>query len=64
MAYYTKEMGGTLLIVTQDNRTYEVMRSITSSYLIIIPDADTPKPSSEEETQFKKLYRLSNCPRR
>ena len=64
MAYYTKEMGGTLLIVTQDKRTYEVMRSITSSYLIIIPDADTPKPSSEEETQFKKLYRLSNCPRR
>lgn len=64
MAYYTKEMGGTLLIVTQDNRTYEVSRSITSSYLIITPDADTPKPSSEEETQFKKLYRLSNCPRR
>ena len=61
MAYFTKEMGGTLLIVTQDNRTYEVSRSITSNYLIIRPDADTPKPSSAEETEFKKIYRLSNC---
>ncbi len=64
MAYYTKEMGGTLLIVTEDNRTYEVSRSITSSYLFIRPDKDTPEPSSEEQTQFKKLYRLSNCLRR
>ena len=64
MAYYTKEMGGTLLIVTKDNRTYEVSRSITSNYLIITPDVDTPKPTSAEETEFKKIYRLSNCYRR
>ncbi len=64
MAYFTKEMGGTLLIVTQDNRTYEVSRSIASNNLIIRPDADTPKPTSAEETEFKKIYRLSNCYRR
>ena len=65
MAYFTKEMGGTLLIVTQDNRTYEVSEKLyTSNYLIIRPDADTPKPTSAEETEFKKIYRLSNCYRR
>tara|TARA_R100001198_G_scaffold92580_1_gene72086 strand:- start:2213 stop:2401 length:189 start_codon:yes stop_codon:yes gene_type:complete len=62
MAYYTKEIGGTLLIVTKDNRAYEVSR-YNSGYSIT-PDKDTPQPSSEEETQFKKLYRLSNCSRR
>ena len=62
MAYYTKEMGGTLLIVTQDNRTYEVSR-YNSGYSVR-PDAGTPEQSSQEETQFKKLYRLSNCSRR
>ena len=61
MAYFTKEMGGTLLIVTQDNRTYEVSRTYTSSSLIITPDKDTPQPSSAEEMDFRKLYRLSNC---
>jgi len=61
MAYYTKEIGGTLLIVTEDNRTYEVSRSYISSNLWIRPDKDTPKPSSEEENKFKKLYKLSNC---
>jgi hypothetical protein len=61
MAYFTKEMGGTLLIVTKDDRTYEVSRSITSNNLIIRPDADTPNPSSSEEMKFKKLYKLSNC---
>ena len=40
MAYYTKEMGGTLLIVTQDNRTYEVSR-YNSGYSVR-PDAGTP----------------------
>lgn len=60
--YYTKEMGGTLLIVTQDQRTYEVSRH--NSGFTIRPDQDTPQPSSEEETQFLKLYRLSNCSRR
>lgn len=61
MAYFTKEMGGTLLIVTQDNRTYEVSRTYTSSSLIIKPDKDTPEPSSAEEMDFRKLYKLSNC---
>lgn len=61
MAYYTKEIGGTLLIVTEDNRAYEVSRSYISSNLWIRRDKDTPKPSSEEETKFKKLYKLSNC---
>ncbi len=61
MAYFTKEMGGTLLIVTQDDRTYEVSRSITSNNLIITPDEDTPKPTSTEEMDFQKLFRLSNC---
>ena len=64
MAYYTKELGGTLLIVTEDNRTYEVCRSYQSNHIYVLPDEDTPYPSSEEETQFKKLYHLSNCSRR
>ncbi len=61
MGYSAKEVGGTLLIVGEDNRTYEEARSITSNYLIITPDEDTPKPTSTEEKKKKKLFRLSNC---
>jgi hypothetical protein len=61
MAYFTKELGGTLLIVTQDERTYEVRRTSVSSDLIITPDKGTPRPSSAEEMDFRKLYKLSNC---
>jgi len=62
MAYYTKEMGGTLLIITQDNRTYEVSRH--NSGYSIRPDEGVSKPSSIEEMQFTKLFKLSNCSRR
>ena len=61
MAYYTKEMGGTLLIVTQDQRSYEVSRTYHSSGLSITPDKGVPAASSTEESDFIKMYKLSNC---
>jgi hypothetical protein len=58
---FTKELGGVLLILTKDDRAYEVRRSPMSSILIIIADDDTPKCSPEEEKEFKNMYYKSSC---
>lgn len=58
---FTKELGGVLLILTKDDRAYEVRRSHISSMLIIITDDDTPMCSSEESIAFKNMYKQSSC---
>ena len=58
---FTKELGGVLLILTKDDRAYEVRRSHISSMLIVIPDDDTLKCSPEEEIEFKTMYNKSSC---
>lgn len=55
---FTKELGGTLLIVTDDERTYEVSRGSTGD-IMVRPDKGVQPASSEEEEQFKLLYRNS-----
>ena len=58
---FTKEFGGVLLILTKDDRAYEVRRSHISSVLIIIPGDDTPMCSSKESIEFKNMYKQSSC---
>jgi hypothetical protein len=58
---FTKELGGVLLILTKDDRTYQVRRSHISSMLIIVPDDDTPMCSSKESIEFKNMYKQSSC---
>ncbi len=58
---FTKELGGTLLIVTADDRTYEVRRLNISSMLIVAPDFFTPMCSREEEVYFMGLFNNSGC---
>lgn len=59
---FAKVMGGTLLIVTSDNRTYEVKRH--NSDIVVMPDADTPDCTAEEKAQFIALYCESDAARR
>ena len=50
--YYTKEMGGTLLIVTQDQRTYEVSRH-NSGFIIRPGSRYTSTKFRRRNTIFK-----------
>ena len=61
MEDFTKELDGTLLIVTEDDRTYELSRMATSNYISISPDKGVPEPSVEEKTRFMKHWENSNC---
>ena len=58
---FTRELGGTLLIVTADDRTYEVRRLHISSMLMVTPDFFTPMCSREEEVYFMGLFHNSGC---
>jgi hypothetical protein len=60
MKVWTNELDGTLLVMTQDERVYEVSRG-SGSFLQIRPDKLTPDPSKEEEIEFKRLFNLSGC---
>ncbi len=57
---FTKELGGTLLIVKPNGDTYEVKRNFRS-HIVIDPDKNTPKLNNEESDYFKKLYRQSSA---
>ena len=57
---YTKELGGTLLIIKPNGDTYEVHRNSFSD-IVITPDKNTPELNKNESANFKKLYRLSGA---
>jgi len=61
MKDFTKELDGTLLIVTEDDRTYELSRMATSNYISISPDQGVPEPSAEEKARFMEHWNNSNC---
>jgi|TARA_B110001450_G_scaffold116694_1_gene110327 hypothetical protein len=60
MKLWTNELNGTLLVMTEDERVYEVSRG-NGNYLHIRPDKLTPDPSKQEEIEFKKLFNQSGC---
>jgi hypothetical protein len=61
MKVWTNELDGTLLVMTEDERVYEVSRGSIGDYLHIRPDKLTPDASREEEIEFKRLFNLSGC---
>jgi hypothetical protein len=61
MNYYSKELDGMLLIVTEDRRTYELRRSSNSDYISITPDEGDPDPSQVERSEFMGLWKTSGC---
>ena len=57
---FTKELGGTLLIVMPDGRTFEMSRGRISSQIIISGD-DGAKYTEEEKKLFDGFWFNSSC---
>lgn len=56
----TKELGGTLLIITEDGRTFGMRRTYISSIIEIVPDGDATY-TKEEEKYFRRLWSESDA---
>ena len=57
---FTKELGGTLLIVMPDGRTFEMSRGKNSNDINISAD-DGAECSEEERKLFYELWKNSSC---
>jgi hypothetical protein len=60
---FTKELGGTLLVIFKGH-TYELSRTCISSQIAIRPDKGSPELNLNDRLILIELYKNSNCPLR
>ena len=57
---FTKELGGTLLVIFK-GYTYEISRTNTGSTFAVIPDKDSPELDFNDRLILIELYKSSSC---
>lgn len=60
---FTKELGGTLLVIFK-GYTYEMSRTWISSKIAITPDKESPELNFNDRLILIELYKNSSCPLR